>query len=311
MSKHAASNQGGGRVRRVLLVLLFLVGAAIALYPAYSNLYNQYCNARIADGYQQEVDVANSEEVAAALEAARDYNEAHTVNVVADPFAQAGEGADNGEDAPTDEASDAAQADVPLDAEYEALLNIAGDGVMGYLDIPKIGQRLAVYHGTASEVLDKGVGHMHGTCLPVGGESTHCVIAGHRGLPSAALFTDLDRMQKADQFYFHILGEDIAYEVDRVQTVEPDETSSLGIVPGKDLCTLVTCTPYGVNTHRLLVTGHRVPYVAPEEPVAPLVSWLAAFTPETIAIAGALSLIVLVSLVVFIQRMIRRGKEQR
>ena len=144
---------------------------------------------------------------------------------------------------------------------YEDLLNLNGDGMMGYIIIPKMNVELPVYHGTEEKVLQVGVGHLSETSLPVGGESTHAALSGHRGLPSAKLFTDLDQMEEGDQFYIKILGETLAYEVHSIETVLPTETESLAIQPGEDLVTLITCTPYGINSHRLLVHAHRIPYV--------------------------------------------------
>ena len=146
------------------------------------------------------------------------------------------------------------------DTDYWKVLNVAEDGVMGYLSIPKINVRLAIYHGTAEDVLQTGIGHMNGTSLPIGGESTHSVLAAHRGLPAARLFTDIDQMQQGDMFYIHVLDETLAYQVDQILTVLPSDTDSLQIEKGKDYVTLVTCTPYAVNTHRLLVRGTRIPY---------------------------------------------------
>ena len=147
------------------------------------------------------------------------------------------------------------------DTEYWKILNVADDGVMGYLSIPKINIKLAIYHGTGDDELQTGVGHLNGTQLPIGGESTHSVLAAHRGLPSASLFTDLDQLEEGDHFLIHVLNETLCYEVDKISVVKPEETSSLAVEEGKDLVTLLTCTPYGVNTERLLVRGHRVPYV--------------------------------------------------
>lgn len=142
--------------------------------------------------------------------------------------------------------------------EYEELLNLAGNGVMGYVEIPSIGCSLPIYHGTAESVLQIAVGHLEWTSLPVGGLSTHCVISGHRGLPSAKLFTDLDELAEGDIFMLRVLNEILTYEVDKISIVEPDETEKLLIEADKDYCTMVTCTPYGINTHRLLVRGHRI-----------------------------------------------------
>ena len=149
--------------------------------------------------------------------------------------------------------------------EYFKVLNVMGDGIMGYLTIPKINVRLSVYHGTDEEVLNTGAGHLNGTKLPIGGEGNHSVLSAHRGLPSAKLFTDIDQLGKGDRFYLHILNEDLAYEVDRIlPMIEKDDFDALGealkIEEGEDYVTLFTCTPYGVNSHRLLVRGHRVPY---------------------------------------------------
>ena len=151
------------------------------------------------------------------------------------------------------------------DTQYWEVLNIAGDGVMGYLTIPKINVKLSIYHGTDDDVLETGVGHLNGTKLPIGGESTHCVLSAHRGLPSAKLFTDIDQLEPGDRFYIHVLDEDLAYEVDQIlpmvdQNDRETLTETLQVVEGEDYVTLFTCTPYGVNTHRLLVRGHRVPY---------------------------------------------------
>lgn len=142
--------------------------------------------------------------------------------------------------------------------EYESLLNVSGDGVMGYVEIPAIDCRLPIYHGTGEDVLQVAAGHLEWTSLPVGGENTHCVISGHRGLPSAKLFTQLDQLQEGDLFYLYVLDETLAYEVDQIVTVLPDELEELEITQGADYCTLFTCTPYGINSHRLLVRGHRV-----------------------------------------------------
>ena len=146
------------------------------------------------------------------------------------------------------------------DENYLSQLSFREDGVMGYIEIPKISVSLPIYHGTGEEVLSKGAGHLQGSALPVGGENTHCVISAHRGLPSAAMFTDLDQLEIGDHFYISVLNETLCYEVDQILVVEPEDTSALDVAEGMDLVTLVTCTPYGVNTQRLLVRGHRVPY---------------------------------------------------
>ena len=260
------------------------------LYPAYSYLYNEYMNARAAAEYQQAVDAGDAEQMAQALADARAYNAARTVNEIFDPFGEDG-------------------VRIPEDPEYLRQLSVTGDGAMAYLDIPKIGQRLPVYHGTSGEVLDKGIGHLSGTSLPVGGDSTHCVLSGHRGLPSKKLFTDLDQVERGDEFYIHVLGEVLAYQVDNIQVVRPEQVESLAIRPGEDLCTLVTCTPYAVNTHRMLVTGHRVPYVPPDR-AEPAIWWLAAFSPQTLALAGAFTCVVLIAFALLVKRLKGRGKKE-
>lgn len=230
--------------------MIFLAGLSLLLYPFIANEWNTYRQERLISSYETviadkeeagEIDYGTERETAAA------YNEELVPSVLPDSFAVA------------------AAADEP-DPEYMAALNIAGDGVMGSVEIPKIDISLPICHTTTEEVLEQAAGHLEGSSLPIGGESTHTVITAHRGLPSAALFTDLDRLEKGDHFLIHVLDETLCYEVDKILTVEPDETDVLAVEEGEDLATLVTCTPYGVNTHRLMVRGHRVPYV--EEEVA-------------------------------------------
>ena len=187
----------------------------------------------------------------AEWERAHAYNEALLPSILPDSFAVA-------------EASD------EPDEEYMACLNIAGDEMMGTVEIPKINIELPIYHTTDETVLERAAGHLEGSSLPVGGESTHAVISAHRGLPSASLFTDLDQLEEGDHFLLHVLDDTLAYEVDKISVVEPEETQDLAVEQGEDLVTLLTCTPYGVNSHRLLVRGHRVPYepeaIADEQP---------------------------------------------
>ncbi len=232
------------KVSTVLFALLFLIGFGILAYPTISNQWNTYRQSRLISNYDTVVSQMTEEDFTAAWEAAREYNQSFGENsILTDVF-----GVDGEEDTP-----------------YWKVLNAAGDGVMGYITIPKINIKLAVYHGTADDVLETGVGHMNGTKLPVGGEGNHCVLSAHRGLPSAKLFTDIDQLKERDRFYLHILDEDMAYEVDQIlPMVEKDDFDALGealkVVEGQDYVTLFTCTPYGVNSHRLLVRGHRVPY---------------------------------------------------
>jgi len=199
--------------------------------------------ATLVNNYTEAVDTAISEgslDVDAELEKAYEYNEELLPSILPDSFAEA-------------EANG-------TDETYMSLLNTNGDGIMGYIQIPSINVKLPIFHTTSEEVLQIGVGHLEGSSLPVGGENTHSVLSAHRGLPSATLFTDLDKVQIGEDFFIIIMGEYYAYEVDQIEVVEPDDTSLLQVEDGQDLCTLITCTPYGVNTQRLMVRGHRVPY---------------------------------------------------
>lgn len=235
------------KVSTVLFALLFLAGFGILAYPTISNQWNTYRQSRLISNYDTVVSQMTEEDFTAAWQAAREYNQSFGENsIMTDVF-----GVDKAEDI--------------TDTPYWKVLNVAGDGVMGYITIPKIHIKLSIYHGTADEVLETGVGHLNGTKLPVGGEGNHCVLSAHRGLPSAKLFTDIDQLKERDRFYLHILDEDMAYEVDRIlPMVEKDDFDALGealkVEEGQDYVTLFTCTPYGVNSHRLLVRGHRVPY---------------------------------------------------
>lgn len=218
------------------MIGLILCLAAL-IYPVVSDKWNSYRDAQVAANYHNEV-AKNPEKFEKEFERAQKYNE---------------ELKKQGRNIVTD-------AEFQPDAEYEKYLNINGDGMMGYIEIPAIGITEPILHYTDDVELAKGIGHIHGSSLPVGGDTTHCVLTGHRGLPNQKFFTDLDKVKEGDKFYLHVLGHTLAYEIDSIRTVLPTEVSSLMLEDGKDLCTLVTCTPYGVNTHRLLVTGHRVPF---------------------------------------------------
>ena len=236
------------RTTTIVIILIFLAGLSLLLYPFIANEWNTYRQKQLISSYESVVadrEAAGEIDYEAERQAAVAYNDALVPSILPDSFAVA------------------AASDEP-DPEYMAALNIAGAGVMGIVEIPKIDISLPIYHTTTEEVLEKAAGHLEGSSLPVGGESTHAVITAHRGLPSAALFTDLDRLEEGDHFLLHVLDETLSYEVDQILTVEPDETDALAVEEGEDLVTLITCTPYGVNTHRLMVRGHRVPYV-PEE----------------------------------------------
>lgn len=235
----------------ILFGLLFLTGFGILVYPTVSNQWNTYRQSRLISDYEKVVSDMKPEDYTEEWEAAREFDSTLVQNnIYGDVFG-----------------SDDTQIE---DTDYWKVLNVAEDGVMGYLSIPKINVRLAIYHGTAEDVLQTGIGHMNGTSLPIGGESTHSVLAAHRGLPAARLFTDIDQMQQGDMFYIHVLDETLAYQVDQIlDMVEKDDhetlEDALQIQEGKDQVTLFTCTPYGVNSHRLLVRGTRVPYNGKEE----------------------------------------------
>lgn len=223
-----------GKLYTILLVFFLLAGLSLLLYPTVSNWWNGMHQSRAIASYVESVAGLEEEDYPALWAAARAYNDALP--------------RDNSRFAPSEQASQS----------YQQALDISGSGVMGYVEIPEIGVSLPIYHGTDEAVLQVAVGHIEGTSLPVGGAGTHCVISGHRGLPSAKLFTDLDQLQEGDVFMLHVLDETLSYEVDQIRVVEPEDLSLLAIQEGQDLCTLVTCTPYGVNSHRLLVRGHRV-----------------------------------------------------
>ena len=223
-----------------LLVLIMLAGIAIFLYPAFSSWWNDRTQTKIIEEYNNAVGVLDTSQKDEMLDQAHAYNAA--LASLADPMSQY--------EALTD---------------YSGVLNIPGTGIIGYIDIPKIGVHLPVYHGTSPEVLNVAVGHLEGPSLPVGGKGSHAVISAHRGLPSAKLFSDLDQLTEDDQFSISVLDDIFTYEVDQINVVRPYETELLRPEPDKDLVTLMTCTPYGINTHRLLVRGHRIDTVISEE----------------------------------------------
>ena len=242
------------KISAILFGLLFLVGFGILVYPTVSNQWNTYRQSQLISNYQSVVQDMSAEDFSKEWEKAEAFNATITQNnLYSDVFGES----------TTDLQS----------TEYWKVLNEAGDGVMGYLSIPKINIKLAIYHGTAYDVLQTGVGHLNGTKLPIGGESTHCVVAAHRGLPSAKLFTDIDQLRNGDKFYIHVLDQVLAYEVDQIlPMVDKDDhetlENALKIEEGKDQVTLFTCTPYGVNSHRLLVRGTRVAYNGEEDKAA-------------------------------------------
>lgn len=231
------------RFKILIIILLFIVGISGLLYPYISDAWNRHLNRGTIGNYDSIVEQTNEENRNAIWEAAQEYNRNHPINTLYDAFSDAGKAEDS--------------------SEYDHVLNVNGEGMMGYLEIPGIDTTLSIYHGIRSDVLRQYVGHLPGTSLPVGGKGTHAVLSAHRGLPSAKLFTDLDKLKKGDQFYIYVLNHALAYEVDQIKIVTPENVEDMAIDPEQDYVTLVTCTPYGVNTHRLLVRGHRIDF--PEE----------------------------------------------
>ena len=226
-------------LRMGLVALIFLMGLSLLLYPMFSNWWNQRRQSQMIDDYTEQTQQMSDDDSAEWLAKADAYNKTLKGKGVPDAFAEV---------SPKE------------DKEYQSQLAFRKDGMMGYIKIPRISVNLPIYHTTSEEALQKGVGHLQGSALAVGGKSTHCVLSAHRGLPSAALFTDLDMLQIGDHFYIYVLDRSLEYEVDQIKVVQPDQTQDLNVQAGKDLVTLVTCTPYGVNTQRLLVRGHRVSY---------------------------------------------------
>ena len=221
------------------LVLMLFVGICVLLYPAVSQYWNSKTQSRAVANYREILESIKSEDYSAYFDAASGYNR------------------------------DLAELPFPLTdytqlTDYEDLLNMSGTGIMGFITIPKIGIELPIYHSIRSEILNIACGHVEGTSLPVGGESTHCVLSAHRGLPHAKLFTDLDKMELGDTFTITVLNQTVTYQVDQIKVVLPNEIDDVQIVEGKDLCTLLTCTPYGINSHRLLVRGTRIENAAPK-----------------------------------------------
>ena len=239
------------KISGILFGLMFLLGFAILIYPTVSNQWNTYRQNQLISSYEELIGKMAEEDFTKEWEKANAFNDTiiHN-NIFGDVFGENGDDIKN--------------------TEYWQILNVGNDGVMGYVSIPKINVKLSIYHGTADDVLQTGIGHLNGTKLPFGGESTHSVLAALRGLPSARLFTDIDQLERGDMFYIHVLDETLAYQVDQIlDMVDKDDNETLQkalqIEEGQDYVTLFTCTPYGVNSHRLLVRGTRVPYNGEEE----------------------------------------------
>ena len=218
----------------ILLILILLIGLSLMLYPSFADWWNSFHSSRAIASYEEQVANIDDAQYEELWDAARDYNQSLLHR-------------------PNDFLLSDEQQEI-----YKSLLDIGGNGIMGYIEIPMIDVMLPIYHGTKESVLQIAVGHLDWTSLPVGGAGSHCVLSGHRGLPSARLFTDLDKLKVGDVFMLHVLNEILTYEIDQILIVEPQDTDPLLIEPGKDLCTMITCTPYGINSHRMLVRGHRI-----------------------------------------------------
>lgn len=275
-------------ISTIFIILIFLVGLGFISYPTVSNLWNQAHQSRAIATYSKQVEKLDDSENKKMLKAARKYNKSLLKK------------------------SDHWKLSKKDKKKYESLLDVSGTGIMGYIEVPKIDCSLPIYHGTDEGALQIAIGHLEGSSLPVGGKSTHCVLSGHRGLPSARLFTDLDQMEEGDIFILNILGRKLAYEVDQINVVLPEEMSDLEIEEGKDLCTLVTCTPYGINTHRLLVRGHRTEYV--EKKVAEEKKEVQTKkTDIRLMIAGGAGVLILliIIIVIVIKRRRKRRNQQR
>ena len=258
----------------IILTAGFLVGICVLLYPAFSNFWNSKTQSRAIVNYESVLEHLDPEDYSAMFQAAYDYNDALR------------------------------EVDFPLRDHkqvpgYYETLKIEGTSIIGYVKIDKIGVELPVYHGTSDQVLNRGVGHLEGTSLPVGGESTHSVMSAHRGLPSAKLFTDLDRLEMGDTFQIMVLDQVLTYQVDQVKVITPNEIDDLQIVEGKDYCTLFTCTPYGINTHRLLVRGIRIETIM-EKPVIYVSNEAFRIEPMLVtpAVAAPMMLVFLIHLMV-------------
>ena len=281
-----------------LAVLFFLLALGLTIYPVFSSRYNEAHQSQIHTEYQEAVNALPDTAIPEARAAAQSYNKELWSSIV-----QYGSYS-------KDSVTSAME-------EYAGLLDLTGTGTMGYVHIPKLAVSLPIYHGTEEETLDRGVGHLIGSSLPIGGGSTHAILTGHSGLASQKMFSDLDKLEIGDTFYLEVLNEFLAYEVDQINTVLPHDTTYLGLEEGKDLCTLVTCTPFGVNTHRLLIRGHRIAYT-PEDEESPSIE--PAETSEPVdstweqeyekGVYFAIGVVVVICLILFLGWLMQRGESR-
>jgi sortase A len=237
MKKKEKIRKGGkkkGSLSTIILVVILLIGLSVMLYPTVSDYWNSFHQTRAIANYDAVVAELDETDYEALFEAAESYNE--QLRGLSTPFSECEQ----------------------LSGTYNSVLDVAGNGIIGYISISKIGVELPIYHGTSDAVLNVAAGHLEGSSLPIGGESRHSVLSAHRGLPSAKLFTDLDRLEVTDTFTITVLNQIMTYEVDQILIVEPTQMEALNVTQGMDYCTLLTCTPYGINSHRLLVRAHRI-----------------------------------------------------
>ena len=285
------------RLTTILFGLLFLAGFLVLCYPTISDQWNTYRQNRLITSYETVLSELEPEDYTREWEAAKAFNQSFAGNnLYGDAFGDLEEEL--------------------TDTPYWKVLNVSKDGVMGYLSIPKINLRLSVYHGTSEEVLQTGIGHLNGTKLPMGGESTHSVLAAHRGLPSARLFTDIDQLEPGDLFYLHILDETFAYQVDQIlPMVDKDDMETLQealqITEGEEYVTLFTCTPYGVNSHRLLVRGTRIPYNGEEEQTSTPMETMVRSVQNYYMLYLILGLSVTLLVILFMRFLFGRGKTRQ
>ena len=288
--------------RKFLLILAavfgFILSLGIALYPMVSSIYNEQHQSKIHTQFLQQVENTDNSKLQQALAYAYAYNDALASGVLSESF--------------TEEALLSASED------YDAQLNVTGRGIMGYVSVPKINVTLPIYHGTDSGTLERGIGHLLGTSLPVGGDSTHSVLTAHSGMASQRMFSDLPQLKEGDVFYLEVLNETLAYQVDQIKTVLPHDTTYLGIEAEQDLCTLVTCTPFGVNSHRLLVRGHRIPYEEAEvivqqqeqADVKPSSTWQNEYIKGIAIGLGFVIFFLIIFLIIWLLRRCRREKKK-
>lgn len=278
----------------ICFIIVILLGAGAAAYPLIASINNEHTQSLVKTEYAEKLQQLDTSEIDAALAAAREYNKTISTVQIEDV--------------------DKIKADLP---PYEDLLNLANNGIMGYIEIPAINIDLPIYHGTTGAAMEKGAGHMEGTSLPVGGIGTHAVISAHSGMASAKLFTDLDKLKLGDMFFITVCNQKLAYEVDNIAVVEPTDIDLIRIDTQQDYVTLLTCTPYGVNTHRLLVRGHRVEMAEEaiaevEEKAEPAAStWIEKYEQGIlIGVAIFLGLLLIALLVYFTKRLKQRKDEK-